>query len=326
MNKKGFTLVELLAVIAILAILVIIALPNVMTMFNNAKKESYITEAKEIIKVAEQTWISDSMFNTKDRVYIRCEGCTGDSLDLSGRNSIDYYIKIDKSGKIVEYYNTDGTYQYEYKGQGLKVEDIKNVDQVSEITEDKQIEISCEGSNCEVAYKDGTTVSGNDSGSGNNESNTRIVYIDPFFTSIQVGVMGDELPDTIQTYDSLEAFKANSSYWRETSDSIFFKAEIDNYNKISQIWIGYTIAGSPIFYLQGLGREKYDLNKTQLADSFGSGQCTETNGKYECNLSSTFGGSTSSTQLAFGGRAIGFLCTVIDANYSFTGGTAGCTH
>ena len=34
MNKKGFTLVELLAVIAILALLIIIALPNVLEMFN----------------------------------------------------------------------------------------------------------------------------------------------------------------------------------------------------------------------------------------------------------------------------------------------------
>ena len=34
MKHKGFTLVELLAVIAILAILVIIALPNVLKMFN----------------------------------------------------------------------------------------------------------------------------------------------------------------------------------------------------------------------------------------------------------------------------------------------------
>ncbi len=42
--KKGFTLVELLAVIAILAILVIIALPNVMGMFNTAKENSFNTE------------------------------------------------------------------------------------------------------------------------------------------------------------------------------------------------------------------------------------------------------------------------------------------
>ena len=46
MKNKGFTLVELLAVIAILAILVIIALPNVMGMFNEAKKNSFTTEEK----------------------------------------------------------------------------------------------------------------------------------------------------------------------------------------------------------------------------------------------------------------------------------------
>ena len=42
MKKRGFTLVELLAVIAILAILVLISLPNVVGMFNNAKKEREI--------------------------------------------------------------------------------------------------------------------------------------------------------------------------------------------------------------------------------------------------------------------------------------------
>ena len=44
MKKKGFTLVELLAVIAILAILVIIALPNVLGMFQRAKKNTFTTE------------------------------------------------------------------------------------------------------------------------------------------------------------------------------------------------------------------------------------------------------------------------------------------
>ena len=35
MNKKGFTLVELLAVIAIVVILVVIAIPNILKMFNS---------------------------------------------------------------------------------------------------------------------------------------------------------------------------------------------------------------------------------------------------------------------------------------------------
>ena len=49
MNKKGFTLVELLAVIAILALLVIIALPNVLSMFNNAKKDLFYNRSKKCI-------------------------------------------------------------------------------------------------------------------------------------------------------------------------------------------------------------------------------------------------------------------------------------
>ena len=42
MKKKGFTLVELLAVIAILSILVIIALPNIVGMFTKAKKDLFL--------------------------------------------------------------------------------------------------------------------------------------------------------------------------------------------------------------------------------------------------------------------------------------------
>lgn len=57
MKKSGFTLVELLAVIAILAILVIIALPNVLGMFNQAKKDTFTTETKEMVKIAQQQYL-----------------------------------------------------------------------------------------------------------------------------------------------------------------------------------------------------------------------------------------------------------------------------
>ena len=60
-NKKGFTLVELLAVIAILAILVIIALPNLMEMSNNAKKNAFETEVKQIFKLSKSEWMNDSL-------------------------------------------------------------------------------------------------------------------------------------------------------------------------------------------------------------------------------------------------------------------------
>jgi len=133
-NRHGFTLVELLAVIAILAILVIIALPNVMGMFNEAKKNSFSTEVKEIYKVASQQWIMDSMMSTGEQVYTRCKTCTGKGLDLSGRSELDYYIKLNKAGNVVEYHATDGTYQYSYFGDGLKVENI-NIDEIKQVSD-----------------------------------------------------------------------------------------------------------------------------------------------------------------------------------------------
>ena len=58
-TKKGFTLVELLAVIAILAILIIIALPNILSMFNKAKEDTFFTEAKSVMRAAKQEFIAN---------------------------------------------------------------------------------------------------------------------------------------------------------------------------------------------------------------------------------------------------------------------------
>ena len=146
-NKKGFTLVELLAVIAILAILVIIALPNVMGMFNEAKKSSFTTEVKEVYKQAQQTWIMDSMLSTSDQVYSRCKTCTGKSLQLSGRSELEYYIKVDKSGKVVQYYATDGTYQFSYDGDLLATQ-INDVEEIASLDKDDMLKITDRG-----AYK-----------------------------------------------------------------------------------------------------------------------------------------------------------------------------
>ena len=44
MKKRGFTLVELLAVISILAILVIVAMPNILKMFKESKVKSFTNE------------------------------------------------------------------------------------------------------------------------------------------------------------------------------------------------------------------------------------------------------------------------------------------
>ena len=107
MKKKGFTLVELLAVIAILAILVIIALPNVLQMFNNAKKNAFSTEVRTIYKQAQSDYIADSLKSSGPKFY--CDSPRGnmngssseDCKKLNITTTKEYYIEMDSNGIVV---------------------------------------------------------------------------------------------------------------------------------------------------------------------------------------------------------------------------------
>ena len=95
-NRKGFTLVELLAVIAILAILVIIALPNVINMYNKAQKETFLTEAKKVYSESEKKFISNSISNKQTKI-INSEDNT--KLDMTGKK-LQYCVILNNSGKV----------------------------------------------------------------------------------------------------------------------------------------------------------------------------------------------------------------------------------
>ena len=106
--KKGFTLVELLAVIAILAILIIIALPNILEMFNNAKRDSFVTEARSIYKSAQQNYIVDG---GSEYIYSNIDG-EADELNMSGRTNYEYLIGFNDAGNIVTFIMYDDNYCY----------------------------------------------------------------------------------------------------------------------------------------------------------------------------------------------------------------------
>ena len=60
-NKKGFTLVELLAVIVILAIILAIAVPGISGIINSAKKGSFESDVKMIITGIEYSVLESSV-------------------------------------------------------------------------------------------------------------------------------------------------------------------------------------------------------------------------------------------------------------------------
>lgn len=136
MKKKGFTLVELLAVVAILAILVIIVLPNVLDMFKESKKESFATEAKSLYDAA----IKQRMFNNKETIYQ-----TGE-LDISGGNNLGYSMSFTLNGKLNCYqlYNKELMWTYISTPGGAKIDNVEKIAPLEEITEyDPNYIINC---------------------------------------------------------------------------------------------------------------------------------------------------------------------------------------
>ena len=241
MKKKGFTLVELLAVIAILAILVIIALPNVLKMFNDAKEKAFTTEVREIYKTAQQQWIADSMFSTGEKEYVRCSTCTGKELDMSGRRELEYYIKLDKSGNVITYKATDGSYQYSYTGTGLKIENIKNVVQISKIEDESDI----------------ISISNNGATGAEEYVNTYeyLYYVGE--TEVNLG----NLPRNITTYTSYQdAINA--------SNHNFFIRFKMNGNTIEKFYMGF-LYNNEVYYLEGGNPEVGSSNLTFIKSMLG---------------------------------------------------------
>ena len=86
-NKKGFTLVELLAVIVILAIILAIAIPGISGIINSAKKGSFQSDAQMIVKGIEYRFLEASVDPT---VVTPTVGSVLTSLDQYGANKADY--------------------------------------------------------------------------------------------------------------------------------------------------------------------------------------------------------------------------------------------
>ena len=123
MKNKGFTLVELLAVIAILAILVIIALPNVLKMFNDSKKNSFLTEAKTLYSEVSKKYISESMKGNK-LTYVSSEDDT--KLDMTGK-SLKYCVLLNADGSVKSMKVSNGEWIAELPS-GKKITDLKSSD------------------------------------------------------------------------------------------------------------------------------------------------------------------------------------------------------
>jgi prepilin-type N-terminal cleavage/methylation domain-containing protein len=129
-NKKGFTLVELLAVIVVLAIIMIIAVPSVLDSMNSAKKSAFQIYAQKVLNTAEtkyQTWIltGDTIYSCYNLTYLM-----GDSVG----NYKGYVAITNQNTDSVTFKLTLTDNNYSYSAQdysGLTTGNIKNAITIS---------------------------------------------------------------------------------------------------------------------------------------------------------------------------------------------------
>ncbi len=111
--KKGFTLIEILAVIAILAIIATLAIMNITSLFRESKEKAFITQAQLVYNFASDEYASKKLLPNSDINTSFCN-IVGNEISMTVSSNVKYIIKF-TNDKISSFRITDGVFSYKIK-------------------------------------------------------------------------------------------------------------------------------------------------------------------------------------------------------------------
>lgn len=142
MNKKGFTLVELLAVIVILAVVMLIAVTAVGPLMNRARKGAFKTEIASAAAAAQEAFAAEQMTNSA--ISSNEDYC----VTIADLNQKNYYSKGGSAdgytGSVL--IETNGTIKVWLMSNNYKAEgQTKENPTIEDVTDGDTISTTCGG-------------------------------------------------------------------------------------------------------------------------------------------------------------------------------------
>lgn len=105
LNKKGFTLVELLAVIVVLAIIMVLTLPTIMKSMSSARQSTFLLYANRMLDTAADQYQSDDLLGTGKKCYSITKLNNGNTTKYTGK------VYISDNGTVFKIKMYDDNFQ-----------------------------------------------------------------------------------------------------------------------------------------------------------------------------------------------------------------------
>ena len=152
-NKKGFTLVELLAVIVILAIIMLIAIPAVLSTLSTAKRKGFVEYVDKVFLTTQKQVLEDDVMGKPivgcKTYYIKKD------LGLNSTGNYDGFVLVKNDGfNDVMYYIT--LHDDEYKIESYLYDGSLDVNNLLKYSEAEEInnELTCSVAGCSSCSSD----------------------------------------------------------------------------------------------------------------------------------------------------------------------------